>query len=202
MSKARRIPRQSRSQEKYDQILASAKELIGKKGNDSVSMREISKHSGVALASIYQYFDDKNAILQAIMQDFFKQVRQSIESSLDGCQSIDELIVNMHQNIDTFYSLLKRDPIFAMMWAGLQANPELVKDDAKDSQQNAHIITEKVCLHLGEEKRQEIYNATLLLVHMIGSTIRLALTMPEEDAGCLVNEIKSLVKLRLRSFNI
>jgi len=202
MAKTRRVPRQLRSREKYDQILASAKELIGKKGNDSVSMREISKHSGVALSSIYQYFDDKNAILQAIMQDFFNLVRQSIESSLEGCQSIDDLIVSMHRNIDAFYTILKRDPIFAMMWAGLQANPELVKDDAEDSQQNAHIITEKACIILGEEKRQEIYNATLLLVHMIGSTIRLALTMPEEEADRLVDEIKSLAKLRLRSFNI
>lgn len=199
MTKTRRIPTQSRSREKHFLILESAKELIGNKGNDSVSMREISKHSGVALASIYQYFDDKNDILRAIMQGFFDQVRQSIESSLESCESIEDLIESMHSNIDAFYLMLKKDPVFAVLWAGLQANPELVKDDAEDSRQNAELITAKACLILGNQQRTGIYNATVLLVHMTGSTIRLALTMPDDEGQRIVDEFKQLVTLRLRA---
>lgn len=199
MTKTRRIPTQTRSREKYFQVLESAKELIGSKGNDSVSMREISKHSGVALASIYQYFDDKNDILRAIMQGFFDQVRQAIESKLAGCESIEDLIESMHSNIDAFYLMLKKDPIFAVLWAGLQANPDLVKDDAEDSQQNAEIITAKACEILGDEQRSDLYDATLLLVHMTGSTIRMALTMPDQEGERLIGEFKGLVTLRLRA---
>ncbi len=199
MTNTRRVPVQSRSREKYDQILESARELIGKKGNDSVSMREISKHSGVALASIYQYFPDKNAILQSIMESFFGQVRNTIEESLSDCNDIDELVVKIQQGIDVFYMMFKKDPVLAILWAGLQANPDLVELDAQDSMQNAEIISRRVCSIIGDDNHVKVYDSTLLIVHMIGSTIRLALTLSEDEGNRLIQEFKELVMLRLIS---
>lgn len=199
MSRTRRIPTQSRSREKVDQIIESARELIGSKGNDSVSMREIAKHSGVALASIYQYFPDKNAILQAIMSRFFDQVRDTIEPTLDDCNTIEQLNVRMRQGLDGFYSRFKNDPVLAILWAGLQANPKLMALDAQDSKRNAEIFSLKVCSIVGNQNQTKVYDATLLIVHMIGSTIRLALTLPEPEGERLIAEFKELVELRLRS---
>jgi len=199
MTKPRRIPSQSRSKEKYEKILKTARELIGSRGNDSVSMREISKHSGVALASIYQYFPDKNAILQAIMEGLFENVTQTLEYALKDCNSIDELTSGLNQCVDVFYLVFKKDPVLAILWAGLQTNPKLLELDAKDSMKNAEIISQKVCKIVNSVAQQKVYDSALLIVHMIGSTIRLALTLTEEEGDRLVNEFKELVVLRLHS---
>lgn len=199
MPKPRRVPSQSRSKEKYEKILEAARDLIGSRGNDSVSMREISKYSGVALASIYQYFPDKNAILQAIMEGLFKHVTQSLEHALGNCSNLDELTTCLNQCIDSFYLIFKKDPVLAVLWAGLQANPKLLALDAKDSMKNAELISHRVFEVTNNVAQQKVYDSALLIVHMIGATIRLALTLNEEEGDRLVNEFKELVILRLNS---
>ena len=51
-----------------EQILSSACKLFLRRGFSGVSMRDISKDSGVGLSNIYNYFKNKNDIFGAIVQ--------------------------------------------------------------------------------------------------------------------------------------
>ncbi len=51
-----------------DQILSSACKLFLRRGFSGVSMRDISKDSGVGLSNIYNYFKNKNDIFGAIVK--------------------------------------------------------------------------------------------------------------------------------------
>ena len=199
MSKERRVPSQTRSREKYEHILSAAKALIGEKGNDSVSMREISKHSGVALASIYQYFPDKNAILKAIMEGYFERIREMIVGLIEPCETVEDLSQNLLKGIDFFYALFINDTALAALWSGLQASKELKELDAKDSQINAHIIAQKICSLVDAQDKQQIDDAIFLIISMAGATVRLALTVPAPQGERLVIELKQLITLRIDS---
>lgn len=198
---SRRVPSQQRSKEKYEQVLLSAKELIGQKGNDLVTMREISKHSGVTLPSIYQYFPDKTAILQAIMEDYFSQVRETLVTLLKDCDSMQVLSEQLNSGIDIFYALVKDEPVVSVLWASLQASVSLRELDAKDSAINAGIITDKIFSIIGELRKDEIRTSVILLVNMIGATVRLAATMPEQQGEAIIEEYKYIASLRLKSFS-
>jgi len=136
------------------------------------------------------------------MQDFFDLIRKTLESSLAECKTVDDLIESMLNNIDVFYTLLKNEPIYSILWAGLQANPVLLRDDADDSRRNAKIIEEKIQSIMGDVQNEGAFEACFLLVHMTGSTIRLALTMPREEANLVVSEFKGLVVLRLKALHV
>ena len=198
---SRRVPSQQRSKEKYEQVLLSAKELIGQKGNDLVTMKEISKHSGVTLPSIYQYFPDKTAILQAIMEDYFSQVREILVTLLKDCDSMQVLSEQLNSGIDIFYTLVKDEPVVSVLWASLQASVSLRELDAKDSAINAGIITDKIFSIIGELRKDEIRTSVTLLVNMIGATVRLAATMPEQQGEAIIEEYKYIASLRLKSFS-
>ena len=198
---SRRVPSQQRSKEKYEQVLLSAKELIGQKGNDLVTMKEISKHSGVTLPSIYQYFPDKTAILQAIMEDYFSQVRETLVTLLKDCDSMQVLSEQLNSGIDIFYALVKDEPVVSVLWASLQASVSLRELDAKDSAINAGIITDKIFSIIGELRKDEIRTSVILLVNMIGATVRLAATMPEQQGEAIIEEYKYIASLRLKSFS-
>ena len=198
---SRRVPSQQRSKEKYEQVLLSAKELIGQKGNDLVTMKEISKHSGVTLPSIYQYFPDKTAILQAIMEDYFSQVRETLVTLLKDCDSMQVLSEQLNSGIDIFYTLVKDEPVVSVLWASLQASVSLRELDAKDSAINAGIITDKIFSIIGELRKDEIRTSVTLLVNMIGATVRLAATMPEQQGEAIIEEYKYIASLRLKSFS-
>ena len=197
MTNLRRVPTQHRSKAKYQLILETAKRLIGELGNDSVSMREIAKQAELPISSIYQYFPDKNTILEAIMQTYFDEIRTGLKHFVDCCQSREEMKQGIIQGIDEFYATFKKEPALAILWAGLQANPQLKELDAKDSQENAELLTEKLCCFSETASRDEIYNAVLLLLHTAGMTVRLALDMEEAQAIAFIEEYKALALSRI-----
>lgn len=197
MTHLRRIPTQQRSRAKYQLILETAKRLIGDLGNDSVSMREIAKQAELPISSIYQYFPDKNSILEAIMQGYFDEIRIGLKHFVDCCQSREEMKRGIVQGIDQFYATFKKEPALAILWAGLQANPQLRELDVKDSQENAELLTNKLCCFSEPAISNQIYNAVLLLLHTAGMTVRLALDMEEEQANAFIEEYKVLALSRL-----
>ena len=105
MPTSRRKPTQERSREKYDLIVDAAKSLIGERGNDSVSMREIAKAAGVAPSSIYQYFPDKNAIVTAIMEGYFEQIQCFLKDVTSQAKNVNELSNALELAVDYFYQL-------------------------------------------------------------------------------------------------
>ena len=193
----RRTPTQKRSKERYELVIHTAKRLIGEMGNDSVSMREIAKQADVPISSIYQYFPDKNAILEAIMQSYFDEIRLGLNHFVDCCQSKEDMKQGIIKGIDQFYLAFKQEPTLAILWAGLQANPQLKALDTQDSYENAELITEKLCCITTKATKNDIHNAVLLLLHTAGMSVRLALDMDDEQATKFIDEYKTLALLRL-----
>lgn len=196
---SRRTPTQKRSKERYERVIITAKRLIGELGNDSVSMREIAKQADVPISSIYQYFPDKNAILEAIMQSYFDEIRTGLNHFVDCCQSKEDMKKGIIDGIDQFYLAFKQQPTLAILWAGLQANPQLKALDTQDSYENAELITEKLCCITSKSNKNEIHNAVLLLLHTAGMSVRLALDMEAQQASKFIDEYKVLALLRLEA---
>lgn len=200
MTPNRRAPKQERSKERYDLILMTAKQLIGEKGNDSVSMREIAKQAEIPISSIYQYFTDKNAILKAIMESYFDTTRAILVAFLNSSQSNDQLQNGVIFGIDQFYFLMQKEPTLAILWAGLQANPELREIDTQDSHKNAVLITDKILQLAPDVNRDEVFTSCLLLIHTLGMTVRLALSLEEKEGRKLLDEFKQLCIARAEKY--
>lgn len=60
--------------ERRAQIIGATKKLFATGGIEMVSMRSIAREVGVTQAAIYQHFEDKEAILTAIAEDFFAEL--------------------------------------------------------------------------------------------------------------------------------
>lgn len=68
VSPRRRVPTQERSRRKVEHILDAAARLVVERGVDSLTTREIALASGVPVASLYQYFADKEEVLLALAE--------------------------------------------------------------------------------------------------------------------------------------
>jgi AcrR family transcriptional regulator len=62
----RRQPRQARSQERVKQILDVAEQMFIAEGYDAATTNAIAVRAGVPIGSLYQFFPDKGAIVQAL----------------------------------------------------------------------------------------------------------------------------------------
>ena len=64
---ARRRPQQQRSRAKVDAILAAANALVAQNGADALTTTLVAERAGVAVGSLYQYFDGVPAIVEALV---------------------------------------------------------------------------------------------------------------------------------------
>jgi len=63
-------------------IIEAVIDLIAEVGADAVQMRDVSKRSGVALATVYRYFNSKDYLLAAALEDWQKRLTRRIIAGL------------------------------------------------------------------------------------------------------------------------
>lgn len=72
--KPRKTPTQSRSREKVRQILDATVSLLEKSGIEEVSAINVAKEAGVNVASFYQYFPNREAVIYLLFQKWLEWV--------------------------------------------------------------------------------------------------------------------------------
>jgi len=76
------IPRDSEA--KLQHILRTASQVFAQQGFAGASMRDISRATGVSLAGLYYYFENKQHLLYLIQNTTFTVVLESLRSRLHG----------------------------------------------------------------------------------------------------------------------
>ncbi len=74
--------RQERGERRIVAIVSAAARLFAKYGFDGTSMNRIAQESGLSIGSLYQYFPDKNAIVDAIADDYVRAWQKNVNATL------------------------------------------------------------------------------------------------------------------------
>src|ERR1700745_3102967 len=83
-TKVKRIPRQERSQARFETVLHVALHLFAARGYESVSMREIAREAKMPIASVYQYFPMKLAIVREMWTRYTSAISETLEAGIRG----------------------------------------------------------------------------------------------------------------------
>jgi len=78
--------RRQKVEEREQAIVSAAREVFGKHGFDKAKIAEIAKRAGVAEGTVYLYFENKNALLLAVLGAFYERLTRE---AADGIQAID-----------------------------------------------------------------------------------------------------------------
>src|SRR5271166_5975676 len=73
-ARGRREPVQERSRRTVRRILAAAEEIVAADGVDAVTTRAIAERAGVATPSLYRFFEDRDAILDALLEQMLAEL--------------------------------------------------------------------------------------------------------------------------------
>lgn len=64
----RKVPRQQRSREMVTRLLDATAATLAERGLDHTTTNHIAERAGVSVGSLYQYFPDKNALVEALLE--------------------------------------------------------------------------------------------------------------------------------------
>jgi AcrR family transcriptional regulator len=77
-----RPPRQARSRETLDRLMAAAEEVLGAEGLEGTTVPGIARAAGLSVGAVYRRFTDKDALLRAVYESFFTRAAQLSRASL------------------------------------------------------------------------------------------------------------------------
>lgn len=195
--KSRRSPSQERSKERVDRILDAARELIGKRGNDAVSMREIAAHAGVPVSSVYDYFPDRNAIIRSLMVSYLGRINERLAVILGGLTSARQIPDAADMMVDSFVEYFRMERELPTIWSAVQANMELRALDVADGRRIADLLATKFESLSPRGDSEGIRSLCLYVVDTIVSTARIAVYTSPQDGSRVLGELKQLIRLRL-----
>jgi TetR/AcrR family transcriptional regulator, cholesterol catabolism regulator len=89
-----------------ERIQVKAHELFMRYGIRSVSMDDIAMHLGMSKKTLYQYFADKDELVDAVLGDEVKQGQQNCaDCSGRSRDAVDEIFLTMEQIVEQFRNM-------------------------------------------------------------------------------------------------
>lgn len=107
----RRRPVQQRSTQRVERMVRACAELIDELGYDGVTTTLIAERAEVAVGSLYQFFPDKRAVVQALtlrnLEHFVATIRERFdparpENWWDAIDMVLDIYVTMHREVPAF----------------------------------------------------------------------------------------------------
>ncbi len=114
-NKKRRVPKQSRSRVRVVRILDAAAALVCEQGVDALSTRGIAERASVPVASLYQYFADKDEILLALVERDIEEMDAQIATDVGGLTVLSIRTI-VTATMDAFVKVYLQRPAFVMIW--------------------------------------------------------------------------------------
>ena len=78
----RKTPRQARSRATVERIVAAGREVLVADGYDAFSTNRVAAAAAISPGSLYQYFPDKAAILEVVIDRYIEQTADRVAAAM------------------------------------------------------------------------------------------------------------------------
>jgi AcrR family transcriptional regulator len=189
----RRVPVQGRSLARVARMLDACAVLVDEVGYDGLTTTLLAERAGVAIGSVYQFFPDKRAIVQALTLRNLEAYLQRLAARLAAAQfahwwdavdaAIDEYIA-MHRTVPGFRTLHFGDVVDIHLL-----------DEERDN--NAVIVEHLAQLlvdQYGVTPGERLNFALVIAVETADALIKMAFRRDPEGDRVVIDEAKALIR--------
>ncbi|RNJ46294.1 TetR/AcrR family transcriptional regulator [Mesorhizobium japonicum] len=196
----RRKPKQERSRERIDAILSTTMRLIGEKGIDAVTMKEVGALAGGPIATVYHYFPNKSAILAMLYERFSEVSRARLTDILADVREAKDVIAAADRLLDDYLGRVAGDPAIQDLQNAIQADKALKNLDIAETRHQARMFCDHVTALIEPGKHEQFERMVLLIFQLAGGVVRLALAEGEAESRRTIEDYRSIIHTQLRLF--
>jgi AcrR family transcriptional regulator len=192
----RREPRQERSRAKVRRLLDAADRVLTGDGFEALTVRRIAEEAAVPVGTIYQFFPDKSAIVDALAHRYIDEFG-AIISDLVARAERERWADPVGTLLEAFVTLYRSRPGYLSIWTGRHLSPELLRADDANNAAIAEGVRRVVIAQLGLPDSAELRRACVVAVQAADGLLQYAFrTGPGGDPGVL-DELVRLQRLYL-----
>src|SRR5437879_113872 len=110
-----RAPQQERSRARVQKITAAADRILATEGSDALTIRHLAEVAEVPVGTIYQFFADKNAVVDVIARSYlerFEAVMTELVLRAEQTPFVD-LVDGV---LDAFIEMYRSNPGYLAIW--------------------------------------------------------------------------------------
>lgn len=178
-----RKPMQQRGREKVAEVLSATETLIQKHGCAGFTMSDVANESNISIASIYQYFPNKRAILESLVSNHLQALREHVYLKLENKpESVDELWRATLKLFDEGFEFHRTNPVVKDVLIGSAGDKALVEIMKKDTELH-HELYFQMFKHLFKTRKHPQLRQALVLIIEFGKQGLLGAVELEEEAA-------------------
>jgi AcrR family transcriptional regulator len=118
----RKLPTQARSRARVDAILKATGALLGEVGYDGLSTNLVAERAGVPVGSIYQFFEGKDDIVAALVQQFQDRIHRLATEQLDAAIAARDRHAFIARLVEGIAGIQVEASAFTCIFAGSQTH--------------------------------------------------------------------------------
>jgi AcrR family transcriptional regulator len=189
----RRAPVQQRSAERLSRILDSCAQLLDEGGYDELSTRAVAGRAGVPIGSVYRFFGNKRALVDALAERNLERYAERIAGRLAGIPAGDWRAA-MDAVLDEYLAMKRTAPGFSLVDFGNQIP---VGADAGPNHRLTDRLTDLLAVHLDRTPDDTLRRAFLVAVESADALVRLAFRLDPAGDEKVIAETRELLRAYL-----
>jgi AcrR family transcriptional regulator len=189
----RRVPVQGRSVARVQRMLDACASLVDEVGYEGLTTTLLAERAGVAIGSVYQFFPDKRAIVQALtlrnVETYLERLAERIPAGelADWWNGVDAAI-------DEYISLHRAVPGFRTLHFGDVVDVHLIDAERDNNEVIADHLAELLVQYHDVADRPRLRFALVIAVEAADALIKLAFRRNPDGDEAVLAEAKALVR--------
>lgn len=189
----RRVPVQGRSVARVQRMLDACAELVDEVGYEALTTTLLAERAGVAIGSVYQFFPDKRAVVQAL-------TLRNIEAYLErlGKRIAETEFAHwwdaVDAGIDEYIAMHRTVPGFRTLHFGDVVDVHLLDEDRDNNAVIADQLAELLIAQFGVPDTPRLGFALAIAVEAADALIKLAFRRAAEGDDAVLTEAKALIR--------
>jgi AcrR family transcriptional regulator len=197
-TRVRRTPTQARSRERVERILDVAAGIVVGSGVEAATTRAIAAAAGIPVASLYQYFSDRDAILLALVERDTEEMDDQVRADLAALAdlSVESLVATtMH----AYTAVYARRRAFVEIYLRGRTNPA-IHDYCRQHNRRTAEELRSFAVDAGVARADLPVAATELAVEIGDRVFQLAYENDVDGDAFLIAEGITMVTAYLRTY--
>jgi AcrR family transcriptional regulator len=196
------VPQQDRGQRRVDRLLDAAAEVIADVGVDGATTNAIAAHAKTSVGSLYQFFPNKDAIVQALAARYtaqFEQLKDRVMALEVADRPLDEM---MRGIVEPIAAYCDANPAYRHVYAA--TNGVMTGPSAEEARLHAAVVARvealiaRRCPWVAAAQRLATARVQVETVHAI---LFHAQSQPHEERPALRAELVRMLVCALEPFD-
>ncbi len=202
-----REPRQQRSRAGVERLLNAVEHILATDGYDALTIARITKTADVAVGTFYQFFGDKDAIVEVLALRYVDQTRALIDNLVGAIVELPPG-TRLAAALEAFISLYRSNSAYQAIRAGSYSSAALRRADDANVSAAVDGIRRLLTTGTGVEDSDRVRSSARTLQLIVDALLYRASEVPRRDvqpfvaeAGSMLNRLEHDTITRLRGPN-